>query len=809
MDKNAKAKRILTPAELKKRQKVRQKLLERQASSSSDSPSGSSQGNQTEHTSRSNQSVGSLRCTPSVTRHSTQPNYRYQPYVSTNGQSRPFGASSGTRRNELITRTTSVHPSTISPSANTPIASIATTSFKSNFSSNVIPSQSNTSRNVFHTTNEQSVADNPFDSVSIALGITPASDTSTTTCMAPMTQPVEKPPSLPQLLSSRAFSVPVTLSSHVLTSTSSFDVASVLKNNGEQSSEYSQATSDLDHLDSRHFGDHGESDASLSDIDEHSQPYLATGRLFHAGSNKGRLPTSLSQPFSTESTEWVDATAELVEDPSLYRLVSDEKDISGEAEPIDLTDTLENALEISFASSRSRLMRMFRTPSNSSALSIQQVTHLEKQWGLHPPSRATSEARKEATTSSPKFSDQLPFDWMLRTGVTFQSTASFEWAEPACLAEHLPASVQLFAQRSHLPTTTSGRLNSTAGSSDALLIQFLSCLHHWRYESIAHTELYANLLSRIRNQSKKPNADEQRELDRLHLETERTKVALRAAHRSLQQAPHSTYFYYGNSEFYVLFTRIRRENQFVQEARIVPSTVGLRKSLTQYHIPFTASSTATTHESVNHFRGESLRSDSKDTSPSTSDLRTSGKGIPKKHDNTARSWVYIQGDEACQNLCRFLSEWQDPRQERCLRQGVQVLAPFPFLQAALQSASVQAVRRVRQTTTGHTHKNRFYTLEIHGFILPTHWALLLQSLAWSQRGEFNAVLTKEAYSARWNWLNQSPTPCLDPSLPLLTVEELEVTGSPQKTFREIRNTLVYKVLCKNNRFAVECQDFVK
>ncbi|KAJ1967456.1 hypothetical protein IWQ62_001848 [Dispira parvispora] len=800
MDKDTKAKRFLTPAELKKRQKVRHKLLERQASSPG-SPSGSSQGNPAEDASRSNQSGGSLRRTPSVTRYSAQSNHRYQPYVATHGQSRPSGASSGTRRNVLINRAVSVHPLTVSSSGNTSTTSLATTTTSNpNPDTNAIPDQSN----VFSMMKEQSITDNPFDSVSAALGITSASDTSTTTCMAPMTQPVEKPPSLPQLLSNRAFSVPVSLSSHVLTSSSTFKVASAQRNNVEQTSEHSQTTNDLDHIDSRHFGDHDESDASLSDIDEHSQPYLTSGRLFHGRSNEGYLPNSSSQPLSTESTEWVDTTTELVEDPSLYRLLSDEEDTPGENETVDLNDTSENTLEMSTTSSQSRLMQIFRTPSNSSALSSQQVNHLQKQWGLHPSSRPTGEARKEAKVSSPKFSDQLPFDWMLRTGVIFQSSASFEWAEPARLAEHLPASIQRFAQRSHLPITTPDRLDSTVGSSNTL-IQFLSCLHHWRYETTAHTELYANLLSRILNQSKKPSTDEQRELDRLHLEAERTKVALRAAHRGLQQASRSNYFYYGNSEFYVLFIRIRRENKFVQEARIAPSTIGLRKSLTQYHIPFTVS----TQESVSHSRGESLRSDSKDTATSTPDLPKSNNGMSRKHDNTARSWVYVQGDEACHNLCRFLSEWQDPRQERRLRQSVQVLAPFPFLQATLQSASVKAVRRVRQTTAGHTHKDRFYTLEIHGFILPTHWVLLLQSLALSQRGEFSAVLTKEAYNARWNWLNQSPTPSLDPSLPLLGVEESEVAGSPQKTLKEIRDTLVYKVLCKNNQFAVECQDFGK
>ncbi|RKP37920.1 hypothetical protein BJ085DRAFT_40169 [Dimargaris cristalligena] len=653
---------------------------------------------------------------------------------------------------------------------------------------------------------------NPFHTVNRVLGLRDGSAEkgSAYRCVVDDDHPPVSAPTLPQLLSGRAFSFPVALSSvNVFPgSTASRSEPPILSANttpdlGTQSlsrltlSHLSNFEED-EHLDMRHFKseddkqdghyNHGHSFISADqltgsptalssddDEDNYAHPDSDDRNLLLRSQSLFIVPAHRADPDLDDYVAPAQSSIvdEATTDPSLYVCSANSTQT-----PTSRTDhRLMRAASQLVSSSgdkpketRPRLTRIFELQRETrSDLSADQIQRLVERTAI----QAKADFKKpvwpaEVVAPIPQQqSGTPPIDWTLRTGALFMSGNSFDWLRSATGN----------TQNKSSEDYTLAILNFTQPQlSTSLKLSLTS-------QSPPHTELYAKLLTKVLSQMKSPNADEQAEVSRLQAQKERWGAALRSAFSTLIHRPLGGYFYFLHDEFNILFTKTGSSSTVTPyyDARISHSTVGLRRRLTEAGVVFT---------SVAVDQAEAIRA--------TGGMDAALQALAiKKTDHTPQSSVYVHGLKHCQALLTFLLAWEDPRTERRVRKSAQLVAPFPFHHAEMAWANVHAIqtiqngqhlpsqrsmngappvsniansyRKIINSNNNNDNNNRQqqhppksesrYSLEIRGWILPSQWTNLLGLLVQAQRGQLTALLPKDfTPHSPLAWLNQTMAP---------------------------------------------------
>ncbi|KAJ1980806.1 hypothetical protein H4R34_002321 [Dimargaris verticillata] len=572
---------------------------------------------------------------------------------------------------------------------------------------------------------------NPFQPINQALGLEPDQPTKQQSCIVAIDQPVTAP-TLPQLLAQRALSVPIALSklwtdpagntkpSTVLSSTANHDNAPTADDLprmacSQPSRQLSWQISETV-IHSRHFR---QSSDSGEDSDHNRDQSSPGGAWASDGSDDEQrcipLSTALANGDSRVSTSptttsyWDDVDAELAEDPSLFNLHHKNRPVSlplpGPSITIADHTTTEPTVPPATSTGptpirhRARLTRMLQPKKLEGTTTVAMLQ------------AAQSKLQQRSATSK-----------LSLNGHKKQVVVQHDQMDSLGLA--------LFTK----PPSADSQTAANAAE------QLQAHLHHWRYNPPLVTESYAKSISRVLTQRKRPTAEEKQDWDFLHQAEQRARRALNSAFTELMASSRLTYFYYTNAEFNVIFISSGSNESGSLEARLSPSTAGLRKKLGQAGIAFAAPKLPT------------IAHDPDEMDDADVMARTLAQ---KKYDGQVQSTLFFQGAASVRGLTQFLLRWTDPRSERRARRGITLVAPFPFLHASIEKAALELGHKSSGATqrSGAAGLEQCYTLTIRGYLLPSAWSRIQALLAQLLQGEYTAVPTKDTLQSSLGSLN--------------------------------------------------------
>ncbi|KAJ1980379.1 hypothetical protein H4R35_001154 [Dimargaris xerosporica] len=755
------AKRFLTPAQLKRRQKHRQAALPRSASTASVP---------TLKAARSESSTGRE---PPLPLHEKP--RRFHPYP--------------TKSSTLVRAATYQATHTRSPSA-----SLLRHASK--------PAAAATHPNPFQilaSSKSTHGDENPFQPINQALGLDTDQPAAQQSCIVTIDQPVIAP-TLPQLLSQRALSVPVALAKlwinppETAKSTTKFSSTAIHDNaltaDGLPHMTCSQPNRQLSWpisevaIRSRHFR---ESSDSGEDSDRDGDQLSFAGAWASEGSDDEHrrlpVPNTLINGSSHAPTSppivsyWDDIDAELAEDPSLFSLRRSTRPKSlslPESLAASAHQTINETAGPTPLRHRARLTRMLQPKklegTTTAAILQAAQSKLQQRTAIGKPSLKGHK--------KPALIQQYPappVDWWLRLGVVITSKVPFDWLsterdQPDGLG------LTLFTR------SPANICQSTANAAE----QLQAHLHHWRYNPPRVTESYAKTIAKVLTQRKRPTVEEKQDWDFLHQAEQRARRAFNSAFTELAAFTQQTYFYYSNAEFNAIFISSGSSNPASLEARLSPSTAGLRKKLGQAGITFATPKLPL----VAHDPGEMADTDVV--------ARTLAQ---KKYDGQMQSTLFFHGSTSVRGLVQFLLRWTDPRSERRARCGITLVAPFPFLHGSLEKAALELGHKSSGATQrlGATGLEQCYTLTIRGYLLPSAWCRIQTLLAQLLQGEYTTVPTKDTLQSSLVWLNLAHSAhSIEPACALPTLADS--TADSQLT-NTATTSLVTKLVCQQGQFS--------
>ncbi|KAJ1975010.1 hypothetical protein H4R35_003344 [Dimargaris xerosporica] len=591
--------------------------------------------------------------------------------------------------------------------------------------------------------------ENPFQPINQALGLDTDQPAAQQSCIVTIDQPVIAP-TLPQLLSQRALSVPVALTKlwtnppETAKSTTKFSSTAIHDNaltadglphmtcsqpNRQLSWPISEVT-----IRSRHFRESSDSGED-SDRDGDQLSFAGAWASEGSGDEHRRLPVpnilingSSHAPTSPPIVSyWDDIDAELAEDPSLFSL------------------------------RRSTRPESLSLPESLAASAHQTINETAGPTPLRHRARLTRmlQPKKLEGTTTAAMLQAAQSKLQQRTAI----------GKPSLNGHKKPALIQ-----------------STANAAE----QLQAHLHHWRYNPPRVTESYAKTIAKVLTQRKRPTVEEKQDWDFLHQAEQRARRAFNSAFTELAAFTQQTYFYYSNAEFNAIFISSGSSNSASLEARLSPSTAGLRKKLGQAGITFATPKLPL----VAHDPGEMADTDVV--------ARTLAQ---KKYDGQMQSTLFFHGSTSVRGLVQFLLRWTDPRSERRARCGITLVAPFPFLHGSLEKAALEFGHKSSGATQrlGATGLEQCYTLTIRGHLLPSAWCRIQTLLAQLLQGEYTAVPTKDTLQSSLGWLNLAHSAhSIEPACALPTLADS--TADSQST-NTAATSLVTKLVCQQGQFS--------
>ncbi|KAI9207928.1 uncharacterized protein BJ171DRAFT_596350 [Polychytrium aggregatum] len=326
-------------------------------------------------------------------------------------------------------------------------------------------------------------------------------------------------------------------------------------------------------------------------------------------------------------------------------------------------------------------------------------------------------ATERATNDEFSGSDtRLPIDWNLKFSAVFHSPYSFSSIN-VHNSLHESEALGSFVER-----------GNTVEIDTDHKYAFQHSLYHWLYPS----QRLAPALSQavLQHLKREPESRSAVHLDENMKHFAALQEEWKSAFRSLYFAMKndvSSYFYYLNPEFSVLFLspKVVAGESPKPKAVLSTSTPGLRRILESQGKSGLATKLCVAATSL----GPRVPFEAVLPDPATRDLsQEAGKRVP----------LYFASPKAVHGLFDFLLNWRDPQLERQARQFPMLVSPHPFLHASLKSAQVSKYGKVQQAS-GLKGQNaavgltEYYRLEIRGLLLPTSVLALVESLKKHQK----------------------------------------------------------------------------